>query len=82
MPQTFTADIAAKTRAAMIVLLNQRLAEALDLKLAVKQAHWNVKGPSFIGLHLLFDEVYDRVNDHGDTIVTRARRVCTSTCDS
>ena len=44
-------------RRAMIDLLNQQLADVLDLGLQAKQAHWNVKGPHFIGLHELFDKV-------------------------
>src|SRR5712671_2987173 len=36
-------DLRAKTRRAMIDLLNQELADVLDLGLQAKQAHWNVK---------------------------------------
>jgi starvation-inducible DNA-binding protein len=43
----------------MIDLLNQHLADVLDPGLQAKQAHWNVKGPNFIGLHELFDKVKD-----------------------
>ena len=46
-----------KTRRKAIELLNQQLADALDLGFQAKQAHWNVKGPHFIGLHELFDKV-------------------------
>ncbi|WP_256371368.1 DNA starvation/stationary phase protection protein Dps [Phreatobacter aquaticus] len=67
----FVSDLKTSTRAAMIALLNKRLADAIDLKLAVKQAHWNIKGPSFIGIHLLLDEVSGRVEDHYDTIAER-----------
>jgi hypothetical protein len=45
-----------QTRRAVIDLLNQQLADVLDLGLQTKQAHWNVKGPHFIGLHELFDK--------------------------
>ena len=45
-----------KTRRRVIYLLNQNLADVLDLSLQAKQAHWNVKGPHFIGLHELFDK--------------------------
>jgi hypothetical protein len=41
--------------------LNQQLADALDLALQAKQAHWNVKGPNLIALHELFDEVVDEL---------------------
>jgi len=43
------------TRADVIVILNARLADSIDLMHQAKQAHWNVKGPSFIALHTLFD---------------------------
>uniref|UniRef100_UPI00222FB5FD ferritin-like domain-containing protein n=1 Tax=Klebsiella pneumoniae TaxID=573 RepID=UPI00222FB5FD len=59
------------TRTAMIELLNKRLADAIDLKLAIKQAHWNIKGPSFIAIHELFDQVAARVEEHGDTLAER-----------
>lgn len=52
-------------------LLNQRLAEAVDLQSQAKQAHWNVKGPHFIGLHKLFDEVYEGVGEYVDLIAER-----------
>lgn len=52
-------------------LLNQRLAEAVDLQSQAKQAHWNVKGPHFIGLHKLFDEVYEKVGEYVDLIAER-----------
>lgn len=67
----FVSDLKSNTRAAMIDLLNARLADALDLKLAVKQAHWNIKGPSFIAIHELLDQVSARVEEHSDTIAER-----------
>ena len=36
--------------------MNRRLADAVDLQMQMKQAHWNVKGPHFIGLHEQFDK--------------------------
>ena len=36
-----------------------------------KQAHWNVKGPSFIGLHKLFDDVNEDVESYVDLIAER-----------
>ena len=38
-----------------IGVLNARLADAIDLALLTKQAHWNIKGPQFIALHEMFD---------------------------
>ncbi len=52
-------------------LLNARLADVVDLQTQVKQAHWNVKGPNFIGLHLLFDNVHEAVEDYTDKIAER-----------
>jgi starvation-inducible DNA-binding protein len=65
-------DLREKTRRAMIELLNQQLANALDLGLQAKQAHWNVKGPHFIGLHELFDKVAEALEDFTDSIAERA----------
>ena len=56
-------DIPKEKRIALNALLNLRLADAIDLQMQLKQAHWNVKGPNFIGLHKLFDEVYQAVVD-------------------
>jgi starvation-inducible DNA-binding protein len=64
-------DLPESTRAEVMPLLNQRLAECIDLQLQCKQAHWNVKGPSFIGLHKLFDEVYEAVEEYVDMIAER-----------
>lgn len=52
-------------------LLNKRLAEAIDLKTQTKHAHWNVKGPNFIALHELFDQVAATVEEYGDLIAER-----------
>lgn len=48
-------DLPEKNRRKLVDLLNARLADAIDLQLAAKHAHWNVKGPHFIALHGLFD---------------------------
>src|SRR6059058_1329424 len=54
-----------------IDLLNQQLADVLDLGLQAKQAHWNVKGPHFIGLHELFDKIDEAVEAYVDLIAER-----------
>ena len=53
-------------------LLNARLSDLVDLKTQVKQAHWNVKGPHFIGLHLLFDDIAAAVDGYVDEVAERA----------
>lgn len=65
-------DLAAKTRDAMIDLCNQQLADTADLYSQLKQAHWNVKGPQFIALHKLYDELAEVIEDHSDEIAERA----------
>ncbi len=64
-------DLSKKGRAELNSLMNQRLASAVDLQMQMKQAHWNVKGPSFIGLHELFDKVDEAVELYVDMIAER-----------
>ena len=71
MPTTRN-DLPDNTRKAMIALLNARLADTIDLRLSIKQAHWNVKGPTFIALHELFDQIQARVDTFADDIAERA----------
>lgn len=65
-------DLAESTRQSIAQLLNERLAEAIDLQLQAKQAHWNVKGPNFVGLHDLFDRVAGAAAEYVDLIAERA----------
>lgn len=65
-------DIPEKNRTAAIELLNARLADATDLKTQTKHAHWNVKGPNFIQLHELFDEIAPHFDDYADLLAERA----------
>ena len=65
-------DMKAALRGQMVDLLNVSLAELIDLGLQLKQAHWNVKGPNFIGLHELFDELTDSAHELADTVAERA----------
>lgn len=61
----------AETRGKVVELMNRRLADCVDLESQCKQAHWNVKGPNFIGLHKLFDDVYEDVGEYVDLIAER-----------
>ncbi len=65
-------ELGDETRAAMVESLNRRLADAIDLQLQAKQAHWNVKGPSFIALHDLFERVAVNLGQHADLLAERA----------
>src|SRR5215470_6230038 len=64
-------DISQQRRTELCALLNRRLADAIDLQLQLKQAHWNVKGPHFIGLHELFDKIAEDVETYMDEIAER-----------
>jgi starvation-inducible DNA-binding protein len=64
-------DIPLKARVELNALMNQRLADAIDLQSQMKQAHWNVKGPNFIALHELFDDIDEAVEEYVDLIAER-----------
>lgn len=70
MPVKGMKDNAIKTS---IETLNAALADLLALGLALKQAHWNVKGRNFIGIHELFDAVYARVSEGVDVVAERVQ---------
>ncbi len=56
-PKSTRNALSTKSRAGAAALLNQTLAELFDLYSQCKQAHWNVRGPRFYSLHLLFDQL-------------------------
>ncbi len=60
-------------RKSSIESLNARLADAVALGAAMKQAHWNVKGKTFIAVHELFDRVHANMGEFADTIAERAQ---------
>ncbi len=64
-------DLPKEARTELIGLLNERLADVIDLQMQLKQAHWNVKGPHFIGLHELFDKISEEVEEYVDLIAER-----------
>ncbi len=65
-------DLAPDVREKAIALLNQHLADSLDLYTQTKQAHWNLKGMQFYQLHELFDTLAAAVADDSDLIAERA----------
>jgi starvation-inducible DNA-binding protein len=64
-------DLSISLREKIVPILQAQLANAVDLFTQVKQAHWNVKGPGFIALHQLFDDVAEIVEEHGDLLAER-----------
>jgi starvation-inducible DNA-binding protein len=65
-------DLAEDVREQMVQLLNAQMADLFDLFSQTKQAHWNVKGPQFHSLHLLYDELAEHLLAHVDTVAERA----------
>ena len=65
-------DLASTTRRSAVELLNEHLADAIDLHLQAKQAHWNIKGPNFTGLHELFERIAVQAGEYADLIAERA----------
>jgi starvation-inducible DNA-binding protein len=70
--QTTHNTLSPNVRAQSAELLNLHLAAAIDLHGQLKQAHWNVRGPTFIAVHELFDKVAETVEGYADEIAERA----------
>lgn len=65
----------ANAKSAVIDVLNARLADAIDLALITKQAHWNLKGPNFIAVHEMLDPMRASLDNHADTIAERVAQL-------
>jgi starvation-inducible DNA-binding protein len=63
----------AKVRADMVAKLNQLLADSISLRDMYKKHHWQVSGPTFYQLHLLFDKHFDEQVEMVDTIAERVQ---------
>ena len=64
-------DLPEKARTQLSGLLQHHLANAIDLGMQAKQAHWNVKGAAFIALHELFDKIAEGSEEYVDLIAER-----------
>src|SRR5580658_7498184 len=62
-----------KVRAQMCERLNQLLADSIALRDMYKKHHWQVSGPTFYQLHLLFDKHFDEQLEIVDTIGERVQ---------
>jgi starvation-inducible DNA-binding protein len=69
MPHPLSAEI----RADMVAKLNQLLADSITLRDMYKKHHWQVSGPTFYQLHLLFDKHFDEQIEMVDTIAERVQ---------
>ena len=55
----------------VVDILAGRLVALIDLSLVLKHVHWNVVGPSFIGVHLMLDPQVVAVGEMADTLAER-----------
>jgi len=53
--------------------LNQLLVDTMTLRDLYKKDHWQIAGPTFYQLHLLFDKHYNELNDLVDSIAERVQ---------
>jgi starvation-inducible DNA-binding protein len=67
--------MATMTRTPMVERLGIDVASALDLASQLKEAHWVVRGPSFIALHELFDRQAAEMREHADAFAERMRQL-------
>jgi starvation-inducible DNA-binding protein len=58
-------------RLEMTEQLNQLLADTITLRDLYKKSHWQVAGPTFYQLHLLYDKHYEEQNELVDQIAER-----------
>lgn len=75
LPHKTDINLDEKTRTTSVELLNARLADGIDLALAIKQAHWNMRGPNFIAVHELMDQLRADMDDGNDLIAERAAQL-------
>ena len=64
-------DTKNNAKAASMECLQARMADGIDLALVTKQAHWNLKGPQFIGVHLMLDGFRDELDEWNDMMAER-----------
>ena len=60
-----------QTRQSSVTMLNQLLADTITLRDMYKKHHWQVVGPTFYQLHLLFDKHYEEQTVLVDAIAER-----------
>jgi starvation-inducible DNA-binding protein len=66
-------DLEEPVRLEMTEQLNLMLADTMTLRDLYKKSHWQVAGPTFYQLHLLFDKHYEEQSEIVDTIAERVQ---------
>jgi starvation-inducible DNA-binding protein len=64
-------DTKNNAKAVSMEVLQARMADSIDLALVTKQAHWNLKGPQFIGVHLMLDGFRTEQDEWTDMMAER-----------
>ena len=68
-------DLKSNTKSTVAALLNARLADAIDLALMTKQAHWNLRGRQFIAVHEMLDGFRTEIDGHADILAERVAQL-------
>ena len=72
MASTYTAPgLSTENAQQTVSLLQDRMTALIDTALTLKHVHWNVVGPTFIGVHEMLDPQVARVREMVDTIAER-----------
>ena len=71
--QDLPLGLSPKVRAESCAALNQLLADSIALRDMYKKHHWQVAGPTFYQLHLLFDKHFEEQVEIVDTIAERVQ---------
>lgn len=69
--QRLSIGLNADIRQKLVEKLNLLLADTMTLRDLYKKSHWQVSGPTFYSLHLLFDKHYAEQSELVDTIAER-----------
>ncbi|WP_159999257.1 DNA starvation/stationary phase protection protein Dps [Roseomonas sp. 18066] len=64
-------DLGENAKKVSVTVLNGTLTDTIDLTNSVRMAHWTLRGPSFIGLHLMLEGFYNELFAVADEVAER-----------